>query len=185
VPTPDDDMLRSNIIAALGKAPCRRSASTHRPRSRRAPLRGSPERAAAARGRHGGAKRRGVKAVTDHIWIYPPPEEEFGGGDFVSLEEEPSTDDDQRSDQSYFGAAIPATTAIRRYVTRSRPDAPFAATRRAPCPAAWMWLVPAASSASRTSRSCNVVVCLNRLCMTCSPAWTQTVSDFARRFDGP
>jgi CBS domain-containing protein len=96
VPTPDDDMLRSNILTALGKAPCRRSRFNVTVRGAIAHLSGAVRNERLRREAVAAAQSvAGVKAVSDHIWIYPPPEEEFGGGDFVSLEEEPSTDDDQ------------------------------------------------------------------------------------------
>jgi CBS domain-containing protein len=95
-PTPDDDTLRANILAALGRSPCRRSRFNVIVRDGVALLSGAVRnetlRRAAVLAAEGVA---GVKAVSDHIWIYPPPEEEFGGGDFVSLQEDPSTDDDQ------------------------------------------------------------------------------------------
>jgi CBS domain-containing protein len=95
-PTPDDDTLRVNVLAALGKAPCRRSRFNVTVRDGVAQLSGAVRNDKLRQDAVAAAQSvAGVKAVSDHIWIYPPPEEEFGGGDFVSLQEEPSTDDDQ------------------------------------------------------------------------------------------
>jgi CBS domain-containing protein len=95
-PTPDDDTLRTNILAALGKAPCRRSRFNVTVRDGVAQLSGAVRNDKLRQDAVTAARSvAGVKEVSDHIWIYPPPEEEFGGGDFVSLQEEPSTDDDE------------------------------------------------------------------------------------------
>ena len=95
-PSPDDDTLRINILAALGRSPCRRSRFNVIVRDGFAQLSGAVRNESLRRAAVIAAQSvAGVKAVSDHIWIYPPPEEEFGGGDFVSLQEEPSTDDDQ------------------------------------------------------------------------------------------
>jgi len=95
-PSPGDDTLRTNILAALGRSPCRRSRFNVIVRDGVAQLSGAVRNESLRRAAVIAAESvPGVKAVSDHIWIYPPPEEEFGGGDFVSLQEEPSTDDDQ------------------------------------------------------------------------------------------
>jgi CBS domain-containing protein len=95
-PTSDDDTLRTNVLAALGRAPCRRSRFNVIIRDGVAQLSGAVRNDGLRRAAVIAAQSvAGVKAVSDHIWIYPPPEEEFGGGDFVSLEEEPSTNDDE------------------------------------------------------------------------------------------
>jgi CBS domain-containing protein len=95
-PTADDDTLRDNILAALDQAPCRRCRFNVTVRDGVAHLSGAV-RTEKLRQEAVAATRTvaGVKAVCDHIRVYPPPEEEFGGGDFVSLQEEASTDDDQ------------------------------------------------------------------------------------------
>jgi CBS domain-containing protein len=95
-PTADDNTLRSNILAALDQAPCRRCRFNVTVRDGVAHLSGAV-RTEKLRQEAVAATQAvaGVKAVSDHIRIYPPPEEEFGGGDFVSLQEEASTEDDQ------------------------------------------------------------------------------------------
>jgi CBS domain-containing protein len=95
-PTADDDTLRNQGIVAIEKAalhPCRFSVTI---RGGVVHLNGVVKDDKMRQAARVAAECvPGVKAVHDHLWIYPPPEEDLGGGDFVSLQEETSTEDDQ------------------------------------------------------------------------------------------
>jgi CBS domain-containing protein len=95
-PTPCDDILRNEILAALEAAACRSCRFNVVVRDGIAHLSGAvrddKERLTAVVAAKSVA---GVKDVRDRMWLYPPPEEDLGGGDIASLQEEPSTDDDQ------------------------------------------------------------------------------------------
>lgn len=95
-PTPDDDLLRSQILDALGQAACKACRLNVLVRDGVAYLNGAVRDARERQAAIVAAKSvHGVKDVRDSMWIYPPAEEDLGGGDIVSLQEEPPTEDDQ------------------------------------------------------------------------------------------
>lgn len=98
-PSAGDDRIRSDVLAAIGKAPwrpCRLNVIVH---DGIVSLSGVIKKESARKASIIAAENvAGVKEVRDRLCCapaYPPPEEDFGGGDFVSLQEQPSTTDDE------------------------------------------------------------------------------------------
>jgi CBS domain-containing protein len=95
-PSVDDDHIRSEIMAALRKAPWRPCPLNVTVRDGVASLNGVVRRQSSRQAAIVAAENvAGVKSVQDHLITAPASEEDFGGGDFVSLQEQPSTADDE------------------------------------------------------------------------------------------
>lgn len=98
-PSAADDRIRSDVMAAIGRAPwrpCRLNVIVH---DGIVNLNGVIKKESARKASIVAAENvAGVKEVQDHLCTAPacpPAEEDLGGGDFVSLQEEPSTVDDE------------------------------------------------------------------------------------------
>jgi CBS domain-containing protein len=97
-PSADDDLIRNQVIAAIGQAPWRPCRLNVMVRDGIVSLNGIIRTDAARQAAIVAAENvPGVKQVQDYFSErpYPPPEDELGGGDFVSLQEQPSTTDDE------------------------------------------------------------------------------------------
>jgi CBS domain-containing protein len=95
----DDDHLRNEVIAALGRAPWQPRRLHATVRDGVATLHGVVRNEAQHKAVLVLAENvPGIAKVMDYLRIadsHPPGEEDYGGGDFVSLEEQPSTTDDE------------------------------------------------------------------------------------------
>ena len=98
-PSADDDHIRTQIMAAIARAPwrpCRLNVTVH---DGIVSLNGVVKEESARKAAIIAAENvAGVKKVQDYLCrapVSPPPEEDFGGGDFVSLQAQPSTADDE------------------------------------------------------------------------------------------
>jgi hypothetical protein len=94
-PTPDDQHIRSAILAAMDGTNWSPSSLNLIVRDGVVYLSGMVANEHCRQAAVVAAENvPGVRQVRDQLCSYPPPEEELGGGDIVSLQQQPSTIDD-------------------------------------------------------------------------------------------
>lgn len=98
-PSANDDHVRSEVTAALRRAPWRPCPLNVTVRDGIVSLSGVVKNERARKAAIVAAENvAGVRKVHDYLSVtpaHPPAEEDFGGGDFVSVQEQPSTADDE------------------------------------------------------------------------------------------